>query len=74
MKASCLQLLPVSVAAKGKNEGDREKRVRYIPSTIPQVEHKVSQKFDRAMFDIYGSAEAAYVFGDIVAEDDAAHG
>lgn len=72
MKASCLQLLPVSVAAKGKNEGDREKR--YIPSTIPQVEHKVSQKFDRAMFDIYGSAEAAYVFGDIVAEDDAAHG
>jgi len=53
-------------------EGEQQMSVDK-PSTVPQVEHKVSQEFDGAMFDINGSAEAAHVFSNIVAEDDATH-
>ena len=45
-----------------------------IPSTIPQIEYQTSQELDSAVLDIYRSTQAANIFCDVIAEDDAAHG
>ena len=46
----------------------------FIPSTIPQIEYETSQELDSAVLDIYRSTQAANIFCDVIAEDDAAHG
>ena len=46
----------------------------FIPSAIPKIEYKTPQELDSAVFDIYRCTQTANIFGDIVAEDDAAHG
>ena len=46
----------------------------FIPSAIPKVEYKAAQEFDSAVFDIYRCTQTTNILGDIVAEDDAAHG
>ena len=46
---------------------------RFIPSTIPKIENKTAQELDSAVLNIYCCTQAADVFGDIIAEDDAAH-
>lgn len=44
------------------------------PSTVPEIKCQVAHELSMAMLDIDGGSETPDVFGDIVAEDDAAHG
>ena len=48
--------------------------VETVPSTVPEIENKTPQEFDSAVLDIYRCTQAANIFGDVIAEDDAAHG
>lgn len=45
-----------------------------LPSAIPQVEYEISHESNVAVFDVNCSAQAAHIFGDIVAEYDGPHG
>ena len=49
-------------------------RCCFIPSAVPEIEYKTPQELDGAVLDIYRCTQAANIFGDIIAEDDAAHG
>lgn len=44
------------------------------PSTVPQVQRQVPHELDMTVLHINRSAQSADIFGDVVAEDDGAHG
>ena len=51
-----------------------DRRCYFIPSAVPEIEYKTPQELDGAVLDIYRCTQAANIFGDVIAEDDAAHG
>ena len=61
-----------SVSPKGtwREEGRRRQDA---PSAVPEVERQVPQEPQVRVLDVDGGAQAAGVFGDVVAEHDRAH-
>lgn len=49
-------------------------RAQSVPPAVPKVEHQIAHELDVAVLHVNGRTQSADVFGDIVAEDDAAHG
>ena len=49
-------------------------KFRFVPSAVPKIEYEASQEFDSAVLDIDCCTEAANIFGDVIAKDDATHG
>lgn len=45
-----------------------------LAAAVPQIEGEAAEEADVVMLDVDGGAEAASIFGDIVGEDDGAHG
>lgn len=45
-----------------------------LPAAVPEVEGEVAEEADVGVLDVDGGTEAARIFGDVVGEDDAAHG
>lgn len=75
MKASCLfHACALAGVERSRYRTQVGSRVQFIPSTVPKIEYKAPQELDSAVLDIYRCTQAADIFGDIIAEDDAAHG
>lgn len=45
-----------------------------LPSTVPEIQRQVAHELSMAVLNIDGGAETTNIFGNIIAEDDAAHG
>ena len=45
-----------------------------IPSTVPDIKHQITQELERAAFNTHCCSEPAYIFCDVVAENDTSHG
>ena len=73
MKASCLIHSCALASVQGSRCKQGDTCICSIPSAIPKIEYKTAQELDSAVLDIYGGPETADIFGDIIAEDDAAH-
>lgn len=45
-----------------------------LPSAVPQIQSQIAHESGMTMFNVDSGTQSSNIFGDIVAEDDGAHG